>query len=82
MYLELGVDASQIKTWYPTDSTQEQSPNLEIISLRGYHPLRHDYSKSISIYTWGLVSLSYNTTSSIYYYTEFSLFYVGFARRY
>ena len=50
--------------------------------LRGYHPLRRDIPCQLRLINRGLYNLSYNTTSSIYYYIEFSLSYVVFARRY
>lgn len=42
MYLELGVDASQIQAQYPMDPTQEPSLNLKSTYLRDYNPLRYD----------------------------------------
>ena len=46
MYLELGVDASQkFKPDIQQILLKNKNLSLKITYLRGYHPLRRDYSK-------------------------------------
>lgn len=50
MYLELGVDASQIHAGYPTDATQVLQPDPFSLRLRGFHPLRQDIPVKLQLH--------------------------------
>ena len=82
-YLELGVDASHIHAQYPMDTTQEKIIHKTskkhiygTITLYG-----SKIPKRIRFIPRSLKVCLY-TTSPTYHYAGFSLFYIGFARRY